>query len=402
MATTRRCIARYRGAVPDAVTTAARFRETVGGDPTGVWSAPGRVNLIGEHTDYNGGLALPIALPQRTYAAVRPRVDGRLRLHSDAARDPVDVALADVKPGTPGGWASYVAGVAWAVGEAGHPVGGLDVHVSSDVPVGAGLSSSAALECSVAAALSDLLGLGLLADDDGRATLAGWCQQAENVIAEAPTGGMDQAISMRAEPAHATLLDCRSGAVEQVPFDLAASGLALLVVDTRAEHALVDGQYAARRRSCERAAQILGVATLREIPVADLDDALRRLRDGELEARVRHVVTEIDRVEQCVAALRDGDFDAVGRLFVASHASLRDDYEVSCDELDVSVDTAMAHGALGARMTGGGFGGSAIALVRAESVAPTGAAVTDAFVRRRWTEPGCFAVTASAAAGRDS
>ena len=388
--------------MPDAVTTAARFRETVGGDPAGVWSAPGRVNLIGEHTDYNGGLALPIALPQRTYAAVRPRHDGRLSLRSDAAQDTVEVALADVAPGTPGGWASYIAGVAWAVREAGHPVGGLDVHVSSDVPVGAGLSSSAALECSVAAALSDLLGLALLDDDGGRATLARWCQEAENVIAEAPTGGMDQAISMRAEPAHATLLDCRSGAALQVPFDLAAHGLALLVIDTRAEHALVDGQYAARRRACERAARILGVATLREISVDDLDDALGRLGDGELEARVRHVVTEIDRVEQCVDALRRDEFEAVGRLFVASHASLRDDYEVSCAELDVAVNTAMAHGALGARMTGGGFGGSAIALVRAEIVDAVTEAVDEAFVGRRWRDPGCFAVTAGGAARRDS
>jgi len=388
--------------VPDAATTAARFRETVGGDPAGVWSAPGRVNLIGEHTDYNGGLALPIALPQRTYAAVRLRDDGRLHLRSDAAPAPVEVALADIAPGAPDGWASYVAGVAWAIRAAGHPLGGLDVHLSSTVPVGAGLSSSAALECSVAAALSDLLGLGLLDDDTGRATLAGWCQQAENVIAEAPTGGMDQAISMRAEPAHATLLDCRSGAVQQVPFDLAVHGLALLVIDTRAEHAHVDGHYAARRRACERAAQILGVATLREIGVDDLDDALGRLGDAELKARVRHVVTEIDRVEQCVAALHGNEFEAVGRLFVASHASLRDDYEVSCAELDVAVDTAMAHGALGARMTGGGFGGSAIALVQAESIGTVTEAVTEAFVGRRWHEPGCFPVTAGAAAGRDS
>ena len=375
----------------------------MGAAPQGVWSAPGRVNLIGEHTDYNGGLALPIALPQRTYAAVRLRDDGRLRMCSEVAGgDVVDVAVADITPDVPGGWASYVAGVWWAVHRSGQDVPGADVHLVSDVPVGAGLSSSAALECCVAASLSDLLGLGLLAHDQGRARLAAWCQEAENVIAGAPTGGLDQAISMRALEAHAALLDCRSGGVEQVPFDLAARGLALLVVDTRAEHALVDGQYAARRRSCERAAQTLAVATLRDVPVTRLDDALARLGDDVTRARVRHVVTEIDRVTRCVTALRAGDVEEVGRLFVASHTSLRDDYEVSCRELDLAVDTALANDALGARMTGGGFGGSAIALVRADDVDHVSDAVTAAFTRVGLREPGCFAVTAGAAAGRDA
>jgi len=375
----------------------------MGAAPQGVWSAPGRVNLIGEHTDYNGGLALPIALPQRTYAAVRLRDDGRLRVSSDVAGgDVVDVAVADITPAVPGGWAAYVAGVWWAVHRSGLDVPGADVHLVSDVPVGAGLSSSAALECCVAASLSDLLGLGLLARDDGRARLAAWCQEAENVIAGAPTGGMDQAISMRAIEAHAALLDCRSGSVEQVPFDLAAGGLALLVVDTRAEHALVDGQYADRRRSCERAAATLEVATLRDVPVGRLEEALSRLEDDVTRARVRHVVTEIDRVTRCVTALRAGDVAKVGRLFVASHTSLRDDYEVSCRELDLAVDTALAHDALGARMTGGGFGGSAIALVRSDDVERVSAAVTEAFTRVGLREPGCFAVTAGHAAGRDA
>ncbi|MDQ2757592.1 MAG: galactokinase, partial [Actinomycetota bacterium] len=261
----------------DTSTTAARFRSVVGSEPSGVWSAPGRVNLIGEHTDYNGGLALPIALPQRTRAAVRLREDGLLRLSSDVPGHPlqtVEVRVTDISPEHPGGWASYVAGVVWAFGEAGHPFPGADVHLTSDVPVGAGLSSSAALECCVAAAASDLLGLDLLADDAGRATLASWCQRAENDIAGAPTGGMDQAASLRAQPEHATLLDCRSGQVTQVPFDLAANRLVLLVVDTRAEHALVDGQYADRRATCEAAAATLGVETLREVDPADLGAAL--------------------------------------------------------------------------------------------------------------------------------
>lgn len=379
-----------------------QFSREFGTTPSGVWSAPGRVNLIGEHTDYNGGLALPIALPQRTYAAVRLRDDGRLRLSSDFTEaDVVEVAVADIAPDVPGGWASYPAGVVWAMTEAGHAVPGAEVHICSDVPVGAGLSSSAAIECCVAAALSDLLGLGLLAGDEGRAQLASWCQQGENVIAAAPTGGMDQAISMRAVEAHAALLDCRTGEVEQVPFDLAAHDLALLVIDTRAEHALVDGQYAARRRSCEDAVAALGVDTLREVSVQHLDEALGRLLDDVTRARVRHVVTEIDRVEQCVKALRAEDFEEVGRLFDASHSSLRDDYEVSCRELDLAVDTATAHGALGARMTGGGFGGSAIALVRADAVDTVSAAVTGVFAAAALREPLSFAVTAGAAAGRD-
>jgi len=394
---------RYGVPVPAPADAAEHFRREFGAAPDGVWSAPGRVNLIGEHTDYNGGLALPIALPRRTYAAVRLRDDGRLRLSSDFSdAGVVDVDVTNIAPDVPGGWAAYPAGVVWAVREAGHALPGADVHISSDVPVGAGLSSSAAIECCVAAAVSDLLGLGLLADDEGRARLATWCQQGENVIARAPTGGMDQAISMRGVEAHATLLDCRTGAVEQVPFDLAAHGLALLVVDTRAEHALVDGQYAERRTSCEDAVALLGIDSLRDIDVDALDGSLSRLGDDVTRARVRHVVTEIDRVAQCVQALRATDFEEVGRLFVASHASLRDDYEVSCRELDLAVETAVAQGALGARMTGGGFGGSAIALVRADAVDSLSTAVTQAFDSAGLRRPDCFAVTAGAAAGRDA
>jgi galactokinase len=389
--------------VADPHAVAEQFQHEFAGAPAGVWSAPGRVNLIGEHTDYNGGLALPIALPQRTYAAVRLRDDGRLRLSSAFSEaDPVVVSVSDIAPDAPRGWASYPAGTVWALREAGHLLPGAEVHIGSDVPVGAGLSSSAAIECCVAAAVSDLLDLGMLADDDGRAQLAAWCQQGENVVAQAPTGGMDQAISMRAMDAHALLLDARTGEVEQVPFDLAAHGLALLVIDTRTEHALVDGQYAERRKSCEAAAAALAVGTLREVSMEDLEDSLSRLADDITRARVRHVVTEIDRVVQCVAALRAEDFDDVGRLFLASHASLRDDYEVSCRELDLAVDTAMAKGALGARMTGGGFGGSAIAIVRADAVDSISTAVMDAFLSAGLREPHCFAVTAGPAAGRDA
>ncbi|HET7800788.1 MAG TPA: galactokinase [Humibacillus xanthopallidus] len=380
----------------------AAFERAFGSAPEGVWSAPGRVNLIGEHTDYNGGLCLPIALPQRTFAAVSRRDDDRLRMVSAQQDGVSEVALDDISPEQPGGWGAYVAGVLWALRRDGLEVGGLDVVVDSTVPFGAGLSSSAALECAVAAAASDLHDLGLLDSAEGRARLAARCVEAENDIAGAPTGGMDQSASLLCDEAAALLLDCRSGATEQVPFDLAATGHALLVTDTRAEHALNDGQYAVRRDACERAAATLGVETLREIAPADLAASLDRLDSDEERRRVRHVVTEIERVTLAVDALRAGDLEEVGRLFDASHASLRDDYEVSCDELDVATATARAHGALGARMTGGGFGGSCIAIVPADRVEEVAGAVAAAFEEHGYTPPVSFAVVASAPAHRDA
>ncbi|QGQ20901.1 galactokinase [Cellulomonas sp. JZ18] len=388
----------------------ALFAATFESPPDGVRSAPGRVNLIGEHTDYNGGLALPIALPHRTYAAVARRDDDLVRLVS--AQEPSgvrEVRLADAVPGAVTGWPAYVVGVAWALREAGHAVGGFDVAIDSCVPFGAGLSSSAALEAAVAVALDALFGLGLAgtvvdgaADDDaGRAALADLCVRAENEMAGAPTGGMDQAASLRARAGHALLLDCRDGAVRHVPFDLAAHDLALLVVDTRAPHSHVDGEYAQRRAACERAATLLGAPDLREVAQdADLraraDAALADQPDGEvLVRRVRHVVTEIDRVTAFVGRLEDGDVRGVGPLMDASHASLRDDYEVSCRELDVAVAAAREAGALGARMTGGGFGGSAVALVPAERLDAVAGAVAAAFDAAGLRAP-AFAVAVAA------
>ncbi|NNU25957.1 galactokinase [Isoptericola sediminis] len=386
------------------------FAEVFDGDgtPDGVWSAPGRVNLIGEHTDYNAGLALPVALPHRTYVALRSRTDDLVRLSSAQAPGQTwEARLADVAPGQTSGWGAYVAGVAWALRDAGHEVTGFDAVVDSCVPFGAGLSSSAALECAVAVALDAVHGLGRAADDAGRAELAAACVRAENEIAGAPTGGMDQAASLRCSAGHALLLDCRPGlsaldSATAVPFDPTGAGLALLVVDTRAEHALVDGQYAERRASCERAAEMLGVASLREISPDALEDALRRLGGAEdaevLRRRVRHVVTEIARTEEFAARVRAGRVDEVGPLMTASHVSLRDDYEVSARELDLVVDAALAAGALGARMTGGGFGGSAIALVPVGEVDTVVTAVHEAFAAAGLPAPGFLLAPPSAPA----
>ncbi|MCK9792397.1 galactokinase [Isoptericola sp. 4D.3] len=380
-----------------------------GGAADGVWSAPGRVNLIGEHTDYNAGLCLPIALPHRTFVAVRLRDDDTVRVASAQTDAHWEMRLSDVVPGEVEGWGAYVAGVAWALQQDGFPVRGLDAVVDSCVPFGASLSSSAALECAFAVALDDLLGLGLGGDDAGRVRLAAACIRAENEIAGAATGGLDQAASLRSRPGHALLLDCRPelGALENaapIPFDVAAAGLELLVIDTRAPHQLVDGQYAARRASCEEAARLLGVPHLRAVTPDGLDEALATLEphdaDGVLRRRVRHVVTETARTAEFADLVRAGRVAEVGPLMNASHASLRDDYEVTVRETDLSVDSSLAAGAIGARMTGGGFGGSTIALVRADEVEQVVAGVQRAFEEAGLRAPGFLLAPPSAAAGR--
>ena len=400
----------------------ALFREVFEAEPDGVWYAPGRVNIIGEHTDYNGGLALPIALPHRAHLALRRRNDRIVRLVSPQTREKVDVMDLDTigPKGTPGEvehWAAYIAGVAWSLERDGFKnLPGFDAALVSCVPLGGGLSSSAALECSAAVAIDEVAGLGLAGtpeepNDAGRARLVTNCVRTENEMAGAPTGGMDQSASLRCREGHALELDCRDGSVAHVPFDLTAEGLALLVIDTKAKHSLDDGQYGARRAACERAAQILGVELLADIAIGDLPGALERLSCAdddaiELVKRTRHVVTEIDRTRQLVALLQDGrplrgeKLAETGRLMDASHESLRVDYECTCPELDVAVEAARTAGAHGARMTGGGFGGSAIALVDADAVHEVATAVAGAYEREGFNPPAFLDAVPAAPAGR--
>jgi len=376
---------------------ADRFRELYGTGPEGVWAAPGRVNLIGEHTDYNDGFVMPFALPHTTVAAVARREDGRLRLHSaDIDAGPVELSLDDLAPETDKSWTAYPAGVVWALREAGHEIDGADIHLASTVPSGAGLSSSAALEVVVALALNDLYQL----------SLRGWqlarlCQRAENVYVGAPTGIMDQTASACCEDGHALFLDTRDLSQKQIPFDLAAEGMRLLVVDTQVKHAHSDGEYGKRRAGCEKGAALLGVDALRDIAYDDLDAALDRLGDeDEVRRLVRHVVTEDQRVERVVSLLESGDTRGIGPVLTEGHASLRDDFRISCPELDLAVDTALATGALGARMTGGGFGGSAIVLTEEAAVGPITKAVEAAFAKAGFTTPRTFTAVPAAGARR--
>ena len=373
-----------------------------GAEPDGVWSAPGRANLIGEHTDYNDGFVLPFAIDRRTVAAVRVRDDRRIRVASTFDAEPVEIDLADLavtefpRDAVPE-WAAYPLGVAWALLATGvvDPVG-VDIAFASDVPVGAGLSSSAAIEGATASALRDVWDLDL--DATGLARIG---RRAENEAVGAPTGIMDQMASMLGRRDAAIFIDCRS--LEGTPVDLgfADAGLELLVIDTRVAHAHSTGGYGDRRAACERGAAALGVKALRDLSPADLERA-RELLDDTTYRRVRHVVTEDQRVLDTVRILHEDGPLAIGDLLVASHVSLRDDFEVSCPELDTAVDAALAGGAIGARMTGGGFGGSAIALVRREDADAVSESVTHAFADSGFAEPGIFVVEPSEGARRDS
>ena len=397
-------------ATPDegAAQAADLFRDAFGYEPRGVWSAPGRVNIIGEHVDYNGGPCVPIALRHRAYVALAPREDRTIRLISPQTREAIDVLDLDVigPKGTPGEvtnhWTAYLAGVAWALEQAGYgPLPGFDAALWSCVPLGGGLSSSAALECATAVALDEVCDLGLAGTIEAPNVDA--ARTAENQVAGANTGGLDQTASLRCREGHALALDCRDMSTRQVPFDLSAVGLELLVIDTRAKHSLADGQYGSRRADCEESARILGVGQL--VDVEDLDEATAALGSERLAARTRHVVSEIARTRAFIELLDEGPLEGTrlavaGALLNDSHDSLRDDYEVSCEELDVAVEAARAAGAHGARMTGGGFGGSAIALVDAPAVEGVARAVAAAYAERGWEPPHFIRSLPGAPAGR--
>lgn len=374
------------------------FAELYGAQPDGLWSAPGRVNLIGEHTDYNEGFVLPFAINRRTVLALGLRDDRRLRVGSAFADEVVEIALDELTPDALHGWSAYPLGVAWAFGQFGADlaaVPGVDIYLESTVPVGAGLSSSAAIESAVAVALNDVWQLGF-----DRQTLAKVGQLAENRAVGAPTGIMDQSASLLGRKDSAVFLDCRSLDSEVVPLGLAEDDLQLLIIDTGVSHDHATGGYADRRASCEKGARILGVESLRDVSVDDLPQA-RELLDDETFRRVRHVVTENQRVLDTVRTVREQGPTAIGPLLDASHVSMRDDFEISVPELDLAVETAQANGAIGARMTGGGFGGAAIALVSSEGVSRIQVAIDGAFAEHGFGQPTMFVVTASDGATRE-
>lgn len=357
------------------------FAAQFGVNPDLVASAPGRVNLIGEHIDYSDGFVLPFAIQARTYCAIRVRSDNRIRVASKQhKREVFESSVADLKPLTGPVWTRYILGVIWSL----EINTGLDILIDSEVPSGAGLSSSAALECSVASALNHQLQLGKSLTDLARIT-----QRAENEYVGVPCGIMDQSISLMGKAGHALLLDCRDISTRQIKVDFESNGLKLLIVDTRAHHALVDGGYAERRAQCESVAKELKVRALRDLSLDELEQARHRLPELHYK-RARHAVTEIERVLEAVKLLESDEFIKFGELLADSHESLRDDYNVSCPELDLAVDTAMHLGALGARMVGGGFGGSAIALIKESDAAKVALEIERAFSKRGFGSPRFF------------
>lgn len=365
------------------------FQELFGRKAEVLAEAPGRVNLIGEHIDYSEGFVLPFAIADRTYAAIARNNDGLVRIASQQRKNRIfTIDIKDVKPGSAGEWEKYVLGVIWTLGIS----TGVDILVDGTVPSGAGLSSSAALECSVAVGLNALFELGKSLEDLARAT-----QKAENDYVGMPCGIMDQSVSLMGREGSALLLDCRDLSTESVPFDVASAGLELIIIDTQAHHALVDGGYAERRASCESVAAKFAIPSMRHLTMDVLNSRKSEITETEY-IRARHAVTEIQRVKDAVAALKASDFTTLGRLINESHFSLRDDYTVSCPELDVAVDASLAAGALGSRMVGGGFGGSAIALIKADQIDSVKEAIKSAYAAKGFKAPRFFTSLPSAGA----
>jgi len=368
---------------------ARSFEEIYGRKPEVIAEAPGRVNLIGEHIDYSEGFVLPFAIADRAHAAIAARADGLVRIASHQRKEKIfSIDISDVKPGSKGDWEKYVLGVLWSLGI----TSGVDILVDGTVPSGAGLSSSAALECSVAVGLNTLFALDRSKEDLARAT-----QKAENDYVGMPCGIMDQSVSLMGQAGSALLLDCRDLTTQNIPFDVASAGLELLIIDTQAHHALVDGGYAERRAACESVARKLGIPSMRHLTLDVLEANREKVTPTEF-IRARHAVTEIARVLEAVTALRASDFAMLGTLINASHVSLRDDYAVSCPELDVAVDASLAAGAMGSRMVGGGFGGSAIALIKASDTQKTKDAILAAFDKNGFKKPRFFTSLPSAGA----
>ncbi len=358
-----------------------KFVDTFGQSPEVIAAAPGRVNLIGEHIDYSDGYVLPFAIADRTYAALRRRPDRLVRIASAQRKNTViTVNLDEVHPGLKGQWERYVLSVIWAM-QVKH---GVDVMIDGHVPLGAGLSSSAALECSVATALNDLFSLGFSVE-----SLARLAQKGENEYVGVPCGIMDQSVSLMAKRGSVLLLDCRDLTSRNIAFDVASHGLELLIIDTQAHHSLTDGGYAQRRASCDGVVAKLAVRSMRELTMEKLEASHDLISTTEF-MRARHAVTEIARVLDAVKALESKNFTTLGHLLNASHASLRDDYDVSCPELNTAVDAAITAGALGARMVGGGFGGSAIALIKASHTQETIKSIEVAFESKRFKSPRFF------------
>ena len=377
------------------------FETRYGHEPSGVWSAPGRVNLIGEHTDYNEGFVFPFAINRHTYTAISLRNDDRIRVASSFSPVVHEANVGAIENSPSNDWAAYPLGAAWALQELAKTSGnsfkatGFDCYIESDVPVGAGLSSSAAIECAVALALNELWSAGF-----DRRQLARVGQLGENVIVGAPTGIMDQSASLLGETDHAVFLDCRSLESKAIELGFAREGLELLIIDTKVAHRLVDGGYASRRAACEAGATSMGVNSLRDLTIEDLARA-NEVMDEVTFRRVRHVVTENARVLETVKELETTGPRSIGALMHASHESMRDDFEISVDELDTAVETALRHGAIGARMTGGGFGGAAIALTPIEKISEVTLSVLAEFEALGYAKPDIFAVSAAQGAKRE-
>jgi galactokinase len=365
------------------------FAEQYGGRPAFVVQAPGRVNLIGEHTDYNDGFCLPMAIDRATWIALRPR-DGEMAVRALDMDDAATLAL-DALPRDGASWRRYVAGVAWALQQNGYTLSGWEGVLRGDVPIGSGLSSSAALELAVARAFAAVSGF-----EWQPTRMAQIAQQTENRWLGLQSGIMDQLISANGVAGHALLMDCRTLSLSPVPLP---AGTAVVVMDTKTPRGLVNSAYNQRRAECERAAEVLGVAALRDADLTDLEQAADRL-DAVVFRRARHVISENERTLRAAEAMRAGDAAALGRLMNASHDSLRDDYEVTSHTLDTMVNSARRQsGCLGARMTGAGFGGCAIALVRQADVTPFMANVAREYEQTTGLTPDLFPCQPSAGAG---